>query len=86
MIAYTCQCGILNKGVLFCLSSLHNKDIHRGIPLYILLFQDYALFYVLAEEEVQGLLQFRKRGYYIKNKKGKGSYERKPKHRNKIEE
>ena len=30
----------------------------------------------MTEEEVQGLLQFRKRGYYIKNKKGKASYDR----------
>ena len=40
----------------------------------------------MTEEDLQGLLHFRTRGYYLKNKKGKGSYERKPKHRNKIEE
>lgn len=27
-------------------------------------------------EELQGFLAFRKRGYYVKNKKGKGSYDR----------
>lgn len=40
----------------------------------------------MTEEEVQGLLQFRKRGYYLKNRKGKGSYARHPKYKNKIEE
>jgi stalled ribosome alternative rescue factor ArfA len=27
-------------------------------------------------EELQGFLAFRKRGYWLKNKKGKGSYDR----------
>ena len=27
-------------------------------------------------EELQGFLQFRKRGYWVKNKKGKASYNR----------
>lgn len=27
-------------------------------------------------EDVQGLLAFRRRGYWLKNKKGKGSYDR----------
>ena len=27
-------------------------------------------------EELQGFLAFRKRGYYVKSKKGKGSYDR----------
>ena len=27
-------------------------------------------------EELQQFLAFRKRGYYVKNKKGKGSYDR----------
>ena len=27
-------------------------------------------------EELQEFLQFRKKGYYLKNKKGKGSYDR----------
>ena len=27
-------------------------------------------------EELQGFLQFRKRGYWVKNKKGKASYDR----------
>ena len=27
-------------------------------------------------EELQGLMHFRKRGYWLKNKKGKGSYNR----------
>ena len=29
-----------------------------------------------TDEELQGFLAFRKRGYYVKNKKGKGSYDR----------
>lgn len=29
-----------------------------------------------TDEELQGFLMFRKRGYWVKNKKGKGSYDR----------
>ena len=29
-----------------------------------------------TEEELQQFLEFRKKGYYLKNKKGKGSYDR----------
>lgn len=29
-----------------------------------------------SPEELQGLMHFRKRGYWLKNKKGKGSYNR----------
>ena len=29
------------------------------------------------DEELQEFLMFRKRGYYLKSKKGKGSYDRK---------
>lgn len=35
-------------------------------------------------EELQGFLEFRRRGYYVKNKKGKASYDRA--RFNKIEE
>lgn len=31
----------------------------------------------MRKEDVQGLLQFRKRGYWLKNKKGKAFYDRK---------
>ena len=31
----------------------------------------------MNKEDVQGLLQFRRRGYWLKNKKGKASYNRK---------
>ena len=37
----------------------------------------------MSQEELEGLLSFRKRGYFLKNKKGKGSYSRKEKHPNK---
>lgn len=30
----------------------------------------------MSKEDVQGLLAFRRRGYWVKNKKGKGSYDR----------
>ena len=30
----------------------------------------------MSKEDVQGLLAFRRRGYWLKNKKGKGSYDR----------
>lgn len=33
-----------------------------------------------SPEELQLYLYFKKRGFRIENKKGKGSYERKPKH------
>lgn len=36
-------------------------------------------------EELQQYLHFRKRGGVVENKKGKGSYKRKPKHNNKKE-
>lgn len=36
-----------------------------------------------TEEELQEYMTFRKRGFVIKNKKGKGSYKRKVKHKNK---
>ena len=36
----------------------------------------------LPPNELQGLLEFRKRGSKIPTKKGKGSYKRKPKHPN----
>lgn len=29
-----------------------------------------------SPEELQGLMHFRKRGYWLKNRKGKGSYNR----------
>lgn len=29
-----------------------------------------------SKEELQEYLQFRRRGYYVKSKKGKGSYDR----------
>lgn len=35
------------------------------------------------EDELQEYLTFRKRGFVVKNKKGKGSYSRKEKHKNK---
>lgn len=36
-----------------------------------------------TEEELQEYLTYRKRGFVIKNKKGKGSYNRKEKHKKK---
>lgn len=33
--------------------------------------------YAMNQSEVQGLLEFRRRGYFVKSKKGKGSYDRK---------
>ncbi len=30
----------------------------------------------MSKEDVQGILAFRRRGYFLKNKKGKGSYDR----------
>lgn len=36
-----------------------------------------------TEEELQEYLTFRKRGFVIRNKKGKGSYRRKEKHKGK---
>ena len=36
-----------------------------------------------TEEELQEYLSFRKKGFVIENKKGKGSYNRKEKHKNK---
>lgn len=33
-----------------------------------------------TKEELQEYLKFKKRGFYISNKKGKGSYKRKLKH------
>ena len=36
-----------------------------------------------TEEELQEYMTFRKRGFIMKNKKGKGSYSRKDKHKNK---
>lgn len=36
-----------------------------------------------TEEELQEYMTFRKRGFTIKNKKGKGSYTRKDKHKDK---
>jgi hypothetical protein len=30
----------------------------------------------MSKEDVQGLLAFRRRGYWVKNKKGKASYDR----------
>ena len=36
-----------------------------------------------SPEELQQYLHFKKRGFAIENKKGKGSYSRKKKHKNK---
>jgi len=36
----------------------------------------------MTAEEVQGLLAFRKKGYAVAPKKGKGSYNRKAKYKN----
>lgn len=35
----------------------------------------------MKPEELQMFLHFKKRGFKIENKKGKGSYKRNPKHR-----
>lgn len=35
-----------------------------------------------SNEELQGYMQFKRRGFAVKPKKGKGSYKRKPKHKN----
>ena len=37
-----------------------------------------------SPEELQQYLQFKRRGFRIENKKGKGSYKRKPKHRGEM--
>lgn len=37
----------------------------------------------MDKDELQEYLTYRKRGFVIKNKKGKGSYKRKEKHKNK---
>jgi len=34
-----------------------------------------------SKEELQEYLQFKRRGFYVKSKKGKGSYSRKRKHK-----
>lgn len=34
-------------------------------------------------DELQSYMHFRKRGFKLKNKKGKGSFERSPKHKEK---
>lgn len=39
--------------------------------------------YKKTSEELQQYLHFRKRGSVVENKKGKGSYKRKPKHNKK---
>ena len=38
-----------------------------------------------SPEELQQYLHFKKRGFAIENKKGKGSFKRNPKHKNKID-
>lgn len=38
----------------------------------------------MSPEELQQWLYIRKKGYAIENKKGKGSYKRKAKHKNKM--
>jgi stalled ribosome alternative rescue factor ArfA len=38
-----------------------------------------------SPEELQLYMHFKKRGFVIENKKGKGSYKRKPKHAEHIE-
>lgn len=38
-----------------------------------------------SPEELQLYMHFKKRGFVIENKKGKGSYKRKPKHADRIE-
>lgn len=35
-----------------------------------------------SPEELEQYLQFKRRGFYIENKKGKGSYKRHSKHKN----
>lgn len=40
----------------------------------------------MTPEELEGMLHFRKRAFSIENKKGKGSYRRKKKHRDKYED
>lgn len=40
----------------------------------------------MSPEELQGFLHFRKRGYYTKSKKGKGSYQRHNKYRKDYED
>lgn len=37
-----------------------------------------------SSEELQQYLQFKRRGFRIENKKGKGSYKRKTKHRGEM--
>ena len=39
-----------------------------------------------SKEELQEYLQFKRRGFYVKSKKGKGSYSRKRKHKKGEEE
>lgn len=38
-----------------------------------------------SPEELQQYLHFKKRGFAIENKKGKGSFKRNPKYKNKID-
>ena len=40
----------------------------------------------MTKEELENWLHFRKAGFKIENRKGKGSYKRKPKHKNNIAE
>lgn len=46
----------------------------------------YKKMFKLSEEDVQGWMLFCKRGSVIPNKKGKGSFKRKPKHQKHFED
>ena len=45
--------------------------------------KDYKKLFKMTEEELQQYLIFKNKGSVIPNKKGKGSYSRKVKHKNK---
>lgn len=47
---------------------------------------DKEIYKKILESEIEDFMAFRKRGYYLKNKKGKGSYSRKNRNNKRLDE
>lgn len=60
--------------------ALNQKTMERNH----LSLPDYKQLFTKDSEELQQYFAFRKRSYVLRNKKGKGSYTRKKKHRGDI--
>ena len=47
---------------------------------------DKSAYKKIPESEIEDFMAFRKKGYYLKNKKGKGSYSRKDRNNKRLDE